>query len=292
MAWIKYASFYLILLIGLGLGRIGTAAPLTLDVYNSNDAAGFAVTSVIVGGERDALVIDAQMGKSQAEALVARVRASGKRLTTIYISHADPDYYFGLQTLSQAFPDARILASAPTVAHIRATMLAKLAFWGPQMGSEQPTRLVVPEIMEQDYLLLEGQRLEIFGLNGPQPQRTVVWIPSIRAIVGGVLVSHHLHVWMADTTSPAAINAWKASLLAIKALQPEVVVPGHYLDEPGQALQAVDFTLGYISDFQQQAAANPNAEAMIAAMIARYPDLGDVAALETSAKVAKGEMSW
>jgi glyoxylase-like metal-dependent hydrolase (beta-lactamase superfamily II) len=64
--------------------------------------------------------------------------ASGKHLTTIYISHGDPDYYFGLDTLTQAFPDAKVLASAATVAHIRKTMDAKLAYWGPQMGADKP----------------------------------------------------------------------------------------------------------------------------------------------------------
>lgn len=69
------------------------AADLTLDVYNPGAAAIFPVTSVLVSGEREAILVDAQFGKSQAVQVVEKIRASGKQLTTIYISHGDPDYY-------------------------------------------------------------------------------------------------------------------------------------------------------------------------------------------------------
>jgi glyoxylase-like metal-dependent hydrolase (beta-lactamase superfamily II) len=88
------------------------AAELTLDVYNPGEAAIFPVSSVLVSGAKDAILVDAQFGKSQAEHLVQKIRASGKHLTTIYISHGDPDYYFGLDTLTAAFPDAKVLAPA------------------------------------------------------------------------------------------------------------------------------------------------------------------------------------
>lgn len=109
-------------------------APLQLTVYNPGTEALFPVSSVIVSGQHDAILVDAQFGKAQAEQVVEKLRASGKQLTTIYISHGDPDYYFGLDTLVSAFPKARVVATAPTVAHIKKTMDAKLAYWGPQRG--------------------------------------------------------------------------------------------------------------------------------------------------------------
>lgn len=72
-------------------------APLTLDVYNPGEAAIFPVSSVLISGDKDAILVDAQFGKAQAQQVVDKVRASGKNLTTIYISHGDPDYYFGLE---------------------------------------------------------------------------------------------------------------------------------------------------------------------------------------------------
>ncbi|OCT28090.1 MBL fold metallo-hydrolase [Pseudomonas putida] len=273
-------------------GQAMAADPLHLDVYNPGHDALFPVSSVIVSGEREAVLVDAQFGKAQAEQVAERLRASGKRLTTIYISHGDPDYYFGLDTLTQAFPDAKVVASAATVAHIRQTMDAKLAYWGPQMGADKPAKLVVPRVLAGNRLELEGQTLEVVGLDGPQPDRSFVWIPSIKAVVGGVVVSENIHVWMADTQSAQSHTDWLATLAHIEKLAPRTVIPGHYLGQSSRSLDAVRFTAGYIRAFDSEAAKARDAAALITAMSKRYPNLADESSLELGAKVAKGEMKW
>jgi glyoxylase-like metal-dependent hydrolase (beta-lactamase superfamily II) len=157
-----------------------SAAELSLDIYNPGTQAIFPVSSVLVSGEKEAILVDAQFGKSQAEQVVEKIRASGKQLTTIYISHGDPDYYFGLDTLTAAFPNAKVLASQPTVDHIKQTVDGKLAFWGPKMGADVPAKTIVPDVLKGDSLMLEGQKLQVVGLEGKQPDRTFVWIPSIK----------------------------------------------------------------------------------------------------------------
>ena len=268
------------------------AEPLQLDVYNPGHAAIFPVSSVIVSGEHDAVLVDAQFGKAQAQQLVQRLQAGGKHLTTIYISHGDPDYYFGLDTLTQAFPDAKVLASAATVAHIRQTMDAKLAYWGPQMGADKPARLVVPQVLEGQRLTLEGQALDVVGLDGPQPDRSFVWIPSLKAVVGGVVVFGNLHVWMADTQTPQSHQDWLATLARIEQLAPVTVIPGHYAPGAPLNLESVRYTQAYIRAFDTQAAKAGDSAALIAAMKAQYPKAGAAASLDISAKVAKGEMKW
>lgn len=273
-------------------GPVLAAEPLHLEVYNPGHEAIFPVSSVIVTGKKDAILVDAQFGKAQAEQLVQRLRASGKQLTTIYISHGDPDYYFGLDTLTQAFPDAKVLASAATVAHIRQTKDAKLAYWGPQMGADKPARLVVPQVLDGNRLLLEGQALEVMGLDGPQPDRSFVWIPSIKAVVGGVVVAENIHVWMADTQSPKSHADWLGTLAQIEKLAPRTVIPGHFMGQGSRSLEAVRFTANYIRDFDAETAKAKDAGALVAAMSKRYPGLADESSLELSAKVAKGEMKW
>ena len=283
------------LLVAVALGFTAHAAasgPLTLDVYNPGATAIFPVSSVLVSGEKDAILVDAQFGKAQAQQVVDKVRASGKHLTTIYISHGDPDYYFGLETLTQAFPDAQVLASAPTVEHITKTKDAKLAFWGPQMGADVPGQLIVPHVLKGNTLNLEGHELDVIGLNSKQPDRTFVWIPSIKAVVGGVVVADNLHVWMADTQSPQSHKQWLATLKRIDSLQPATVVPGHYLGESNRSLSAVHFTRDYIKAFDEETLKAKKSAELIAAMKQRYPNLGEESSLELSAKVAKGEMKW
>ena len=291
-----FFSLRRLLLACAALGAITQAvagdAPLKLDVYNPGSEALFPVSSVIVSGQHEAILVDAQFGKGQAEQVLKMLRDSGKQLTTIYISHGDPDYYFGLDTLTRAYPKAKVLASQATVAHIKQTMAAKLAYWGPQMGADKPARLIVPDVLPGNVLTLEGQRLEVIGLDGPQPDRSFVWVPSIKAVVGGVVVAENLHVWMADTQSAQSHKDWLATLARIEQLAPQTVVPGHYLGQSKGSLEAVRFTADYIRAFDAETARAANSAELVAAMKKRYPGLGEESSLELGAKVAQGEMKW
>ena len=84
--------------------------------------------------------------------------------------------------------------------------------------------------------MLEGQTLEIRGLDDSLPHRSYVWIPSLKAIVGGVNAFAGLHVWTADTQTAQERADWSRKLDSMAALQPTTVVPGHML--PGQKQDA------------------------------------------------------
>lgn len=279
--------------LGLAFTAAAHAEPLTLEVYNPGDKSIFPVSSTIVAGKTEVLLIDAQFQRNDAEALVARIQATGKKLTTIYISHGDPDYYFGLDVIHRAFPDARIVATPQTVAHIRASKDGKLAYWSPILKDKAPQEVIVPDTLEGKRLTVDGQRLDI---TGPEPERRFVWVPSVRAVVGGIPVAANIHVWMADTQTPRSRQQWQKTLKAITTLQPRTVVPGHYLPNPdGSApttLAAVSFTQAYLQTFEQAAAHAGDSTQLIAAMKHHYPRLRESTSLELGAKVIKGELKW
>ncbi|MEE4344586.1 MBL fold metallo-hydrolase [Pseudomonas alliivorans] len=268
------------------------ADPLKIDVYNPAEKAIFPVSSELITGQHDAVLIDAQFQRNDAEALVQKIKASGKKLTTVYISHSDPDYYFGLDVIQAAFPEAKIVASEPTVKAIKASMQGKLAYWGPILKDNAPARLVLPEVLKGDHLTLEGQPLEIKGLQGSAPQRSYVWIPSLKAVVGGVVVSSGIHAWIADTQTPTSRQDWLATLKGIEALKPVTVIPGHYLGEVPEETKAVTFTADYLKSFDEHAAKAKDAAALIDVMKKAWPQLAEPSSLELSAKVIKGEMKW
>lgn len=265
--------------------------PLTIEVYNPGEKAIFAVASVLLSGKSDALLIDAQFSTVDAQNLVNRIRATGKRLTTVYISHGDPDYYFGLETVKEAFPEAKILATPQTVAHIEETSAGKLAYWGPILAGGAPKQLIVPGPLAGD-LELEGKRLQVVGLDGPTPERTFVWIPSIRTVAGGIPVVAGEHVWMADTQTAQSHADWLTTLAKIESLQPVRVVPGHFAPSAEQDLPAVRFTAEYIKAYDEETSKAETSAALVAAMKRRYPSLAAPSSLELSAKVTKGEMKW
>ncbi len=272
------------------------AQPLRLDVYNPGAKSMFPVSSEIVTGQADAVLIDAQFQRNDAEALVQKIKATGKKLTTVYISHSDPDYYFGLDVIQAAFPDAKIVATPQTVAAIQASKDGKLAHWGPILKDNAPKALVVPQPLAGDSIELEGRKIQVVGLDGPTPERSFAWIPSLKAVVGGIPVSANIHVWVADTQTPESRRDWIKTLGRIEALHPKTVVPGHYLPNANgsapYSLASVKFTRDYLRAFEAEAAKAKDSTALIAAMKKRYPTLQDVSSLELGAKVIKGEMKW
>jgi len=280
------------LLAGLGLLTASAATlaqPLTLEVYNPREQAIFPVTSTLISGERDAILVDAQFSTREAQELVERIQASGKNLTTIFISHGDPDFYFGLDTLTRAFPKARVLATAETIAYIEKSRAPKLAYWGPILKDSAPARTLVPEVLQGDHLSLEGQTLQLIGHD---PKHTSLWIPSIRAVVGGVLSYANIHPWIADAQTPEARQSWLKSLDELEALQPKTLVPGHFVGQPTLTLEDLLFTRDYLHSLETELPRAQDSQALVAAMKARYPDLQDDSSLELSAKVLKGEMQW
>ncbi|WP_192456788.1 MBL fold metallo-hydrolase [Musicola keenii] len=272
------------------------AAALKMDVYNPGAASIFPVSSEIITGEHDALLIDAQFQRNDAEKLVEKIRATGKTLKTIYISHHDPDFYFGLDVLKAAFPQAQIVATPQTIAAINATWEKKVAYWGPILKDNAPKSVVVPQPLAGSQLQLEGHDIDIIGLNGATPDRTFVWIPALKAVVGGVHTAANIHVWMADTQTAASRQHWLEDLDSIKKLNPTTVVPSHYLPNQDGSQpwtpQNIAFTRQYLQTFERQAGLAADSKALADAMQKAYPALGETSSLTLGASVIKGEMTW
>ncbi|GAB3435954.1 MBL fold metallo-hydrolase [Giesbergeria sinuosa] len=277
----------------LAIGFSAQAAqPLAVKVYNAGTGS-FNVNSTLVYGEKDAMVIDAGFTRADALRIAANVLDSGKQLTTIYVSQADPDYYFGVETLKEVFPQANVVTTPAVLEKLSAKLTGKVAFWGPKMGVNAPRKPVIPQALNGNALTLEGQTIEIRGTQGVLAHRPYVWIPSIKAVVGNIGVFGNMHVWTADTQTPALRAAWVAQLDEMAALQPELVIPGHMKAGTALDASAIGFTKDYLQTFEKNLAANTTSSALIGAMKQSYPQLTEGAiSLDIGAKVHTGEMKW
>ncbi len=268
------------------------SATLETTVFNPQEKSVFPVSSVLISGPTEAILVDAQFQRNDAQSLVELIKKSGKKLTTIYISHGDPDYYFGLDVITEAYPHAKVLASAKTQAYIKASMAPKKAYWGPILKENAPQKLVVPDVLKGDTLMVDGEKVKIVGLNGHDPKHTFVWIPSIKTMLGGVVVFSNMHVFLADTQTPESRQNWYKTLDVIEQLHPTTVIPGHMLGDKPMTIQSVNFTRKYIQDFEASAQSSINSNELIDKMKAIYPNIGGDAILGLSAKVIMGEMPW
>ncbi|WDF78798.1 MBL fold metallo-hydrolase [Mucilaginibacter sp. KACC 22773] len=261
------------------------------EVYNASENS-FGVASVIVSGKTDAVLIDAQFTLEDAEKVAGEIKKSGKKLTTIYVSNGDPDFYFGLEVFKKYFPEVTVYAAAATVEHIKATAQKKLEVWGERLGKGITSNVVLPQVLKGNSIELEGEKLEIIGLE-EFPSKTFVWIPSAKAVVGGINVfGTTFHLWMADAQTADARKQWINVLDKIEALQPVIVVPAHAKSESAFDLSAVQHTKSYIQVYEEALKTNKTSETLIAALKAKYPALTFDIALQIGAKVNTGEMKW
>ncbi|MDH0447687.1 MBL fold metallo-hydrolase [Shewanella sp. GD04112] len=268
------------------------AAPLQVSHFNPGENSIFAVSSSFISGEHEMMLVDAQFQKNDAQTLVDTIKASGKKLTLVYISHSDPDFYFGLDVIKQNFPEVEIVATQTTVDDIKASMEGKLAYWGPILKDNAPSQLVLPKVVTTNSFSIDGEQVLIEGLEDTHPKHTFLWVPSAKTITGGVEVFDNTHVWIADTQSIESRQAWLAHLDKMSALSPETVIPGHYLGKARFDQRAISFTRDYIHAFENAAKTAKNSADLIAKMLALYPQIPSDVGLEISAKVIMGEMRW
>ena len=254
---------------------------------------GFFRAPVLVWGKTEAVLIDGGFTLSDGRAVAEAIKATGRRLTSIYVSQSDPDYYFGLGPIKAAFPYAQVLAAPETIAAINGNVEKKLATWAPQLGDNGPKTLadiVMPTAFDGTLLTVDGQAIDIVAADG-LANRRFLWVPSLSAIFGGVMIFSGVHVWTADTSAEARA-VWACELDEMLLWDPAIVVPGHMTPQAPTGRAAILYTREYLLAFEQELATVEGSDALIAAMTARYPDAGMGVALQIGAKVATGEMQW
>ena len=273
---------------------MGRAAPALTWTHFPAGEKGFFRAPVLISGATEAVLIDGGFTFPNGKDVADAIKATGKTLTTIYVSQSDPDYYFSLKPIREAFPAARVIAASATLAAITASVEKKIAVWGPQLkefGPQSMADIVLPEAFDDKTLTVDGETIEIVDATG-LANRRYLFVPSLNAVFGGVMIFAGTHVWTADTATKELRAAWVANLDAIAARKPAVVVAGHMVPTAATDLSAVEHTRKYLLAFEDELATAKDAAGLKAAMEARFPGLGMGVALDIGSKVATGEMKW
>src|SRR6202789_1614612 len=155
------------------------------------EAFGFdPMTSTLIFGEHDAVLVDAMTTVAEAEALADWVALHHRNLQIIYITHGHADHFYGLSVLLGRFPNARAIARPKTVHKFRSFLAPPLdqimeGFFPGQLS----TNLVAAEPYEKDTFTLEGHELRIIEQGRTDsPDSTSLYVPSIGLIVAGDVV--------------------------------------------------------------------------------------------------------
>ena len=152
------------------------------------------ISSTLISGERDAVLVETPITVEQARALANWVVASGKNLTTIYATHGHGDHFFGTSTVLERFPGARFVAR-PDVIKVMPESLA--TFWNPRFPGQISGHLAIAEELAENVINLEGHDLVSVPLGFTDTASTTcLHLPSIGLIVAGDAAYNgdHLHL--------------------------------------------------------------------------------------------------
>src|SRR5262249_27625129 len=161
-----------------------------------------AMASTLIYGVRDAVLVDAFMTVEQAGTLADWVAARGRNLTSIYITHGHGDHWFGVGTLLERFPNARVVATPNTVRTMRqnGSPEALERVWKVSFPDQIPDRLVIAEELEGHVIDLEGQDLVAVELGHTDTDDTTcLHVPSIGLVVAGDAAYNDVHLYLAES---------------------------------------------------------------------------------------------
>lgn len=232
------------------------------------------MSSTLIHGEHDAVLVDTLVTFDQADALADWVQSFGKRLTEIYITHGHADHWIGLSRLLERFPGARGRATAKVRerAVFEATDPGLSAYWQSIFPGEVPADPVLPDRYDDPVIELEGQPLEVISIGqGDTEHSTILHAPAIHAVVGGDVVYNQVHMMTAETDEKGRED-WIASLDRIAALAPRIVVSGHKRAGAADDPKTIGESRQYLRDFSRVVASEQTVEGIVSAMLELHPD--------------------
>src|SRR5258707_3888546 len=128
----------------LGEGEVATWAPSS---------------STLISGPTEGILIDALLTFENADQIAAWAKRFGKKITGVYITHGHSDHWLGLARLLEHFPAARGYAapevSARAAWEVEFNKTSK--YWASRFPGELPETPVVPEVLNTDEILVDGQ---------------------------------------------------------------------------------------------------------------------------------------
>lgn len=253
------------------------------------DLAWVTNTVTLISGAHDAILVDTFLSVHHSKELADWVAKSGKNLTTIYVTHAHGDHFFGLKLLLDKFPNARAFATPSVIAGMQNQINPDFvkSFWEPRFPGQVPSELVLPEILEGNTLYLEGEELRVIELGHTDTSHsTALHVPSIGLVISGDAVYNNTHLYLAECDDKAR-GEWLRALDKIEALHPRAVVAGHGVLDPDSSPRHIEATRSYIHDFSATLARTSTALDLYGKMLALHPNRVNPGSLWATAKAVK-----
>ena len=248
------------------------------------------ISSTLISGERDAVLVDTPITVEQARALVNWLVATGKNLTTIYATHGHGDHFFGTSTVLERFPRARFVARPEVIKVMRqqASPESLATFWNPRFPGQISSHLVIAEELSGNVINLEGHDLVSVPLGFTDTASTTcLHVPSIGLIVAGDAAYNGDHLHLSESPDQQKRHEWIAALDKMESLKPRAVIAGHKRVGNDDSPRIIGETRKYIRDFERLAMQTTTARELYDEMLKMYPDWINRGALWSSVRAIR-----
>jgi glyoxylase-like metal-dependent hydrolase (beta-lactamase superfamily II) len=233
------------------------------------------ISSTLISGERDAVLVDTPITVEQARALVNWVAARGKNLTTIYATHGHGDHFFGTGAVLERFPGARFVARPEVIEVMRqqASPESLETFWNPRFPGQIASQFAIAEELTGNVIDLEGHDLVSVPLGFTDTaSSTCLHVPSIGLIVAGDAAYNGDHLHLSESPDQQKRQEWIAALDKMESLKPRAVIAGHKRVGNDDSPRIIGETRKYIRDFERLAKQTTTARELYDEMVKLYPD--------------------
>ena len=264
---------------------LGPATTITYEIFVSDPPAqdngllpsgeakgGSPVTSTLIYGSEDAVLTDPAFTTDQARALGDWVAGRDRNLTDIFITHGHGDHWFAAQLLAERF-DARVVASAGTIAQMHAGVAARPLLWEKVYPGIPPSPVIAVTVPNNRFTL-EGHDLVIVEVGHSDTEdTTVLHVPDIDLVVAGDVIYNGAHLYIGETVLVDGLQPWREAIDKVEALRPRHIVAGHQnrqLDD--DAARTIAETRQYLDDADELLRTELTAVDFFDAMIERHPD--------------------
>src|ERR1700752_294768 len=248
------------------------------------------ISSTLISGERDAVLVDTPITVEQSRALVNWLVARGKNLTTIYATHGHGDHFFGTITVLERFPGARFVARAEVIEIMRqqASPESLETFWNPRFPGQISSQLAIAEELTGNVIDLEGHDLVSVPLGFTDTvSTTCLHVPSIGLIVAGDAAYNGDHLHLSESPDRQKRDEWIAAHDKMESLEPRAVVAGHKRVGNDDSPKILGETRKYIVDFERILTQTTTARELYDGMLRLYPDWINRGALWSSVLAVK-----
>jgi glyoxylase-like metal-dependent hydrolase (beta-lactamase superfamily II) len=231
------------------------------------------ITSTLIMGRHDAILVDPPLTAQQASEVGDWIKASGRELRQIYITHGHGDHWFGAIALLERFPGVIVRATEGTAKLMAAQNHPQFRaeFWDRVFPGQLPAGDVDVTLVDEAGFELDGVALVPVEVGHTDTDATtMLHIPETGLLVAGDVVYNGVHLYLTESGGVGGIDEWLAALDTAESLNPVMVVAGHKAPSAYDNPSQIQATRRYLTDARRLLESSAHAQEFYDRMLERH----------------------